>query len=71
MRLAKPRPDLVVCSICLRVRRGSGWLEAEHVIHEIRSYELDAPPHLRSAVCDDCADAIYSRRAVEPVRDAA
>jgi hypothetical protein len=54
--------DFITCSICLRVHRGSEWLEAESVIKEIRSYELQAPPRLRSAVCDDCAESIFGRR---------
>ena len=56
------RAELVTCSICLRVRRGSDWREAEHVIRELRSFELEAPPRLRSAVCDVCAESIFSRR---------
>jgi hypothetical protein len=47
------------------VRRGSEWEEAEEVIREIRSYELDAPPRLDSGVCDVCAEAIFNRRAHE------
>ncbi len=54
---------LSTCSICLRVHRGSEWTEAERVIREIRSYELDAPPRLQSAVCEVCAESIFSRRA--------
>ena len=27
--------DLIACSICLRVRRGPEWLDAEHVIRDI------------------------------------
>ena len=54
---------LVTCSLCLRVLRGSEWIEAERVIGEIRSYELEAPPRLESAVCDFCADSIVDRRA--------
>jgi hypothetical protein len=55
--------------MCLRVLRGSEWLEAERVIHEIRSYELESPPRLRPALCDACAESIHSRRAqvTEPV----
>jgi hypothetical protein len=56
---------LIACSICLRVRRGSEWVEAERVIRELRSYELETPPRLRAAVCDDCTGAILSRRAQE------
>lgn len=60
---ARSRSRLSTCSLCLRVRRGSQWLEAERVIREIRSYELEAPPRLRAAVCEGCADSIYRRRA--------
>ena len=55
--------DPVTCSLCLRVRRGSAWVESEDVITELRSYELDAPPRLLPGVCDECADAIFDRRA--------
>jgi hypothetical protein len=60
---------LTTCSLCLRVRRDKEWLEAERVIRETRSYEFDTPPRLRGAVCDDCAESIFSRRAEdeEPV----
>ena len=53
---------LSTCSICLRVRRGSEWVDAEHVIRDMKSYDSDLP-RLRSAVCDECADAIFRRRA--------
>ena len=56
--------DLTTCSLCLRVLRGSEWMEAERVIREIRSYELEAPPRLQPAVCDACAESIFSRRAL-------
>jgi hypothetical protein len=47
------RTTLVACSLCLRVLRGSEWLEAERVISEIRSYEVSdsrnpRPPASRS-----------------------
>jgi hypothetical protein len=43
-------------------------VDAERVIREIRSYELEALPHLHDAVCEACADSIFSRRAEhEPV----
>jgi hypothetical protein len=73
MRLVqrKPPPALITCSICLRVQRGSQWTEAEHVIREIRSYELATPPRLQSAVCDDCAESIFNRRAQVTERIAA
>jgi hypothetical protein len=58
----RPRNDLVTCSLCLRVQRGSAWVEAENVIRELRSYELSTAPHLRAGMCDACADAIFGRR---------
>jgi hypothetical protein len=54
---------LPTCSLCLRVHHGSEWVDAELLIRKLRSYELEAPPRLESAVCDFCADAIMSRRA--------
>ena len=57
------RTTLITCSLCLRVLRGSEWIEAESVIGEIRSYELETPPRLEPAVCDFCADSILNRRA--------
>jgi hypothetical protein len=67
-RLRESRTDLITCSICLRVLRGAEWVDAERVIREIRSYELDAPPHLHDAVCEACAESIFGRRAErEPV----
>ena len=65
MRLVQKKSPtgLITCSICLRVHRGSEWTEAEYVIREIRSYELAAPPRLQSAVCEVCAESIFSRRA--------
>jgi hypothetical protein len=67
-RQTESRTDLITCSICLRVLRGAEWMDAERVIREIRSYELDAPPHLHGAVCEACAESIFSRRAEhEPV----
>jgi hypothetical protein len=59
----RPQDNLVTCSLCLRVQRGSTWVEAEHVIRELRSYELSTAPHLRPGMCDPCADAIFGRRA--------
>jgi hypothetical protein len=54
--------DLIACSLCLRVRRDSAWVEPEDVIAELRSYELDTPPALLPGVCDNCADAVFDRR---------
>jgi len=51
------------CSICLRVKVGSTWIEAEQVIRANRTHELAAVPRLDPAVCDVCADEILSRRA--------
>jgi hypothetical protein len=60
---AQPKSRMTTCSLCLRVLRGSEWVEAELVIREIRSYELEAPPRLEPAVCELCAESIESRRA--------
>ncbi len=68
LRSTKERTDLVTCSICLRVRRGSEWREAEQLIRELRSYEFEAPPRLHSAVCEVCAESIFSRRVAEEIR---
>ena len=68
LRSTKERAGLVTCSLCLRVRQGSEWRAAEHVIRELRSYELEAPPRLQSAVCEDCAESILSRRVAEEIR---
>ena len=54
---------LATCSLCLRVRRGSAWVDAEAVIRELRTYELPVAPRLQTTVCDDCANAILDRRA--------
>ena len=68
LRETESRTDLITCSLCLRVLRGSEWMEAEAVIREIRSYELEALPRLQSGVCEACAESIFSRRAQhEPV----
>jgi hypothetical protein len=64
-RATNRRTNLTTCSLCLRVRRSSEWCEAEQVIRELRSYELEAPPRLHSAVCEDCAESIFSRRGAE------
>jgi NMD protein affecting ribosome stability and mRNA decay len=68
LRSTKQPIGLVTCSLCLRVRRGSEWREAEQVIRELRSYELEAPPRLHSAVCEVCAESIFSRRVAEEIR---
>jgi hypothetical protein len=62
-RGAQPPTSLTSCPLCLRVLRGSEWVEAERVIRDIRSYELAAPPRLEAAVCDFCSQSIFSRRA--------
>ena len=54
--------DLIACSICLRVKDDSQWLDAAHVIRDIKSYDGELP-RLHRAVCDDCAEAISRRRA--------
>jgi len=54
---------LVTCPLCLNVRRGAEWIDAERMIRETRSYELAALPQLISEVCARCDDAIARRRA--------
>ena len=63
LRAVESPPHLIACSLCLRVLRGSDWVDAERVIGEIRSYELATPPRLQSGVCEVCAESIFSRRA--------
>jgi hypothetical protein len=62
----KSRTELTTCSLCLRVLLGSEWIEADRVIRETRSFELEVPPRLYSAVCELCAESITSRRAQAP-----
>jgi hypothetical protein len=57
-----PAAGLVTCSICLRVHRASGWVEAEEAIRELRTYELREPVQLRPGLCDECTDVIDERR---------
>lgn len=54
--------DLIACSICLRVRRGSEWLDAEHVSRDVKSYDDELPP-LHGTICNDCVEATSRRRA--------
>ena len=53
---------MVACSRCLRVQRGSSWVEAEEIIKELRTYELVDPPRLRPGMCDYCAAALAAAR---------
>jgi len=62
LRTWRRPPNLTTCSVCLRVLSGSEWLDAEHVIRQIRSYELDDPPRLGGGLCDKCAESIVRAR---------
>jgi hypothetical protein len=53
---------LIACSVCLRVLRGTEWVEAERVIRDLRSFALPAPLPLESALCDHCTESIRRRR---------
>ena len=53
---------MVTCSRCLRVQRGSSWIDAEDVIRELRSYELAEAPRLRPGLCDRCRGISSARR---------
>ena len=54
--------QLTACSLCLRVLRGSEWVEAARAIRELRTYDLGAAPRLLPGVCDSCARKIADRR---------
>ena len=54
---------LVACSRCLRVQRGSSWVDAEEIITELRTYELVDTPRLRPGLCGYCTAAIEAARA--------
>jgi hypothetical protein len=54
---------LTVCSICLRVLRGSEWVAPEPVIRELRTFTFERAPRLESAVCPHCDESIRRRRA--------
>ena len=58
------------CSLCLRVRHDSRWMEAETAIRAFRSFDHDELPRLRPAICDVCAGLIALRRSA-PVAKAA
>jgi len=60
---ARAEVGMVTCSRCLRVQRGSSWIEAEEIIKELRTYELVDPPRLRPGFCDYCAAALAAARA--------
>jgi len=55
--------DLIVCSICLRVRQGSEWLDADRVSGAVRS-DAGEQVRLHGAFCDACAEA--ARRKAMP-----
>jgi hypothetical protein len=54
--------ELIICTLCLRVQHDSHWIDAERVIREIRSYELETVPRLHGSICDNCVDSILRRR---------
>ena len=54
--------SFVVCTLCLRVLRGSSWVEAEKVIREVRSFELASMPSLLNGLCTDCSEMVQLRR---------
>ena len=62
---------LNTCSLCLRVRLGSDWIEAEEVIRELRSYDFPVPPRMRPALCEACSRSILERRSAAEDRLAA
>jgi hypothetical protein len=60
--LKSPQAGLVTCSICLRVQRGSNWVEAEEAIRDLRTFDLSAPVRLEAGICAGCGDGIAERR---------
>jgi hypothetical protein len=64
-------PSFESCSMCLGVRDGSRWIDAEAAIRSSRSFEHDSAPRLQPGLCDQCADAIALRRAHTPIARAA
>jgi hypothetical protein len=54
--------SFVVCTLCLRVLRGTSWVEAENVIREVRSFELASMPSLLNGLCSGCSEMIQLRR---------
>ena len=61
-------PDiLTACSVCLRVWNGSDWVEAEHAIRELRSYDRSTPPRFRQALCRPCIVSLRARRGERPL----
>jgi hypothetical protein len=55
--------SLITCTICLRVRRGTDWIESEQAIRDLRTFACPLPPRLESALCDQCVESIRRRRA--------
>jgi len=53
-RRAPRRPELVTCSVCLRVLQNSVWVDAVDLIRSLRTYELKVVPRLEPALCDRC-----------------
>jgi hypothetical protein len=66
-----PASTFDACSICLRVREDSRWIDAAAAIRLSRSFENDMAPRLRPGVCDECAAAISLRRGRRPALKAA
>jgi len=54
--------ELVACSLCLRVLRSAGWVEARDLIRGLRTFEHEAVPRLRPALCDHCEQTLRARR---------
>lgn len=53
---------LATCSICLRVWRGSEWIDAEQAIIELRTFAHGEPVRLAPGLCDDCREELAERR---------
>jgi hypothetical protein len=53
--------SLVACSLCLRVHRGSGWIDAGVAIRRLRTFER-SEVRLEPGICDRCSELIARRR---------
>ena len=61
-RLARRANRLVACSVCLRVLDDGAWVEADHAIRHLRTFEHENVVRLGRALCDRCEMELRIRR---------
>lgn len=61
-RLRRASNRLVACSVCLRVREGEGWIDADEAIRRLRTFERERVVRLGGALCDRCETELQLRR---------